>query len=68
MMHEMKLPLSRLRRLPPLVREGDDALAAGRPLLGVPRVGRASGCGRGQHSLLPRGGFVVTPKFIAASA
>ncbi|RDD94552.1 hypothetical protein DTW89_04750 [Acidovorax sp. BoFeN1] len=30
-----KPPLSRLRRLPP---EGDDALAAGRPLLGVSRL------------------------------
>ncbi len=29
-------PLSRLRRLPPQV---DDALTAGRPLLGVPRAG-----------------------------
>jgi len=39
-MREMVHPLSRLRRLPPL--QGDDTLAAGRPLLGVPRLGRAS--------------------------
>jgi hypothetical protein len=44
----MRLPLSGCAASPSLsTREGDDTLAAGRPLLGVPELGRSSLVGRG---------------------
>ncbi len=48
----METPPERLRRLPlstRFAREGDDTLAAGRPLLGVPDFGSASFIVCGRH-------------------
>ncbi|GEM_PF-6382136 len=44
----MRLPLSGCAASPSLAtREGDDTLAAGRPLLGVPELGSSGLVGRG---------------------